>query len=175
MLLDNLSISIHLTTKITHKTKTMFPFFYFPPTRTPFSIWFSSQTKLLSHFLSQHYILTLQSEPIFYITATSSTIINFKLLNITFLLNNLYTMSSRSRAWTWSVATSVGVVEALKDQGICRWNSVIRSAQQHAKHNMRSLSHANNKISSTKLRDEKSKQSEESLRTVMFLSCWGPN
>ncbi|CAJ2660409.1 hypothetical protein L195_g037506 [Trifolium pratense] len=88
-------------------------------------------------------------------------------------------MGSRSRAWTWSVATCVGVVEALKDQGICRWNSVIRSAQQHAKHNMRSLSHANNKLSSsssaTKLRDEKSKQSEESLRTVMFLSCWGPN
>ncbi|WJX73969.1 hypothetical protein P8452_57687 [Trifolium repens] len=89
-------------------------------------------------------------------------------------------MSSRSRAWTWSVATSVGVVEALKDQGICRWNSVIRSAQQHAKHNIRSLSqYANNKLSSsssaTKLRDEKSKQSEESLRTVMFLSCWGPN
>ncbi|KEH39048.1 hypothetical protein MtrunA17_Chr2g0323611 [Medicago truncatula] len=84
-------------------------------------------------------------------------------------------MSSRSQAWKWSVATSVGVVEALKDQGICRWNSVIRSAQQHSKHNMRSLSHANNKIPSTKLRDEKSKQSEESLRTVMFLSCWGPN
>ncbi|KAK2424502.1 hypothetical protein QL285_034856 [Trifolium repens] len=88
---------------------------------------------------------------------------------------------SSSRAWTWSVATSVGVVEALKDQGICRWNSVIRSAQQHAKHNMRSLSHANNKLSSsssscsTKLKDEKSKQAEESLRTVMFLSCWGPN
>ncbi|XP_004487336.1 uncharacterized protein [Cicer arietinum] len=89
-------------------------------------------------------------------------------------------MSTRSRAWTWSVATSVGVVEALKDQGICRWNSVIRSAQQHAKHNIRSLSQANNFSSSssvaTKLRDEKkAKQSEESLRTVMYLSCWGPN
>jgi hypothetical protein len=97
--------------------------------------------------------------------------------NKPFLFKNR--MSSRSRAWTWSVATSVGVVEALKDQGICRWNSVIRSAQQHAKHNMRSLSHANNKLSSsscaTKLKDEKSKQAEESLRTVMFLSCWGPN
>ncbi|KAK7401986.1 hypothetical protein VNO78_13902 [Psophocarpus tetragonolobus] len=92
-------------------------------------------------------------------------------------------MSSTSRAWSWSVATSVGVVEALKDQGVCRWNSVMRSAQQHAKHNMRSLSKTKNLSSqssaraTTKLKDEKSKQSdsEEALRTVMYLSCWGPN
>ncbi|ESW21893.1 hypothetical protein PHAVU_005G108300 [Phaseolus vulgaris] len=90
-------------------------------------------------------------------------------------------MSSTSRAWTWTVAASVGVVEALKDQGICRWNSVLRSAQQHAKHNMRSLSHTkklssqSSAMASAKFKDEKAKQSEESLRTVMYLSCWGPN
>ena len=90
-------------------------------------------------------------------------------------------MSSTSRAWTWTVAASVGVVEALKDQGICRWNSVLRSAQQHAKHNMRSLSQTkklssqSSAMASAKFKDEKAKQSEESLRTVMYLSCWGPN
>ncbi|CAL5200456.1 unnamed protein product [Lathyrus oleraceus] len=92
-------------------------------------------------------------------------------------------MNSKNRDWTWSVATSFGVIEALKDQGIWRWDSVLRSARQHAKHSIGSLSNANNKLSSSsssssapKLRDEiKSKQSEESLRTVMFLSCWGPN
>ncbi|XP_057450950.1 uncharacterized protein LOC130742869 [Lotus japonicus] len=94
-------------------------------------------------------------------------------------------MSSRSRAWTWTVAASVGVVEALKDQGICRWNSVIRSAHQHAKHHVRTLSQANKLssqsqssaavASSAKLRDQKAKQAEEDLRTVMYLSCWGPN
>ena len=79
------------------------------------------------------------------------------------------------------MAASVGVVEALKDQGICRWNSVMRSAQQHAKHNMRSLSQTkkfyfqSSAMASAKLKDEKAKQSEESLRTVMYLSCWGPN
>ncbi|CAL5200455.1 unnamed protein product [Lathyrus oleraceus] len=82
---------------------------------------------------------------------------------------------SRSRSWTlWSVATSVGVVEALKDQGLWRWNSVLRSAQQHAKHDIRSLSQTNN-LSSSSWDDQKAKQAEESLRTVMFLSCWGPN
>ena len=79
------------------------------------------------------------------------------------------------------VAVSVGVVEAMKDQGICRWNFIIRSAQQHAKYNLRSYTQAKSLSSSTsamvsnKLRDEKMKQSEESLRKVMYLSCWGPN
>ncbi|XP_041003232.1 uncharacterized protein LOC121248742 [Juglans microcarpa x Juglans regia] len=88
-------------------------------------------------------------------------------------------MSSTSRA---IVAASVGVVEAMKDQmGICRWNYIIRSAQQNTKNHLRSLSQAKNLSSSTsavvssKARDQKMKKSEESLRTVMYLSCWGPN
>ena len=87
-------------------------------------------------------------------------------------------MSSTGRA---IVAASVGVVEAMKDQGICRWNFIIRSAQQHAKNNLRSISQTRNLSSSasamvsSKLRDEKIKQSEESLKKVMYLSCWGPN
>ncbi|KAB1209979.1 hypothetical protein CJ030_MR6G020123 [Morella rubra] len=88
-------------------------------------------------------------------------------------------MSSKGRA---IVAASVGVVEAMKDQlGICRWNYFIRSAEQHANNHFRSLSQAKNLSSSTsamvasKMREEKMKQSEESLRKVMYLSCWGPN
>ncbi|XP_059452212.1 uncharacterized protein LOC132182873 [Corylus avellana] len=88
-------------------------------------------------------------------------------------------MSQTSRAF---VAATVGVVEAMKDQlGICRWNHVLRSAQQNAKNHLRSLSQANNLSPSTsamvlsKAREQKLKQSEESLRTVMYLSCWGPN
>ncbi|XP_048433529.1 uncharacterized protein LOC125474129 [Pyrus x bretschneideri] len=78
------------------------------------------------------------------------------------------------------VVASVGVVEALKDQGICRWNSTLRYVGQQAKGQVRSFSQANNKLSPSasalnKVRDEKLKKSEESLRTVMFLSCWGPN
>ncbi|KAL5548034.1 hypothetical protein UlMin_003265 [Ulmus minor] len=84
-------------------------------------------------------------------------------------------MSVSARAWI--AATSIGVVEALKDQGVCRWNHALRSVQQHTKNNLRSYSQAKKSLPalSKKLKDEKLKQSEESLRTVMYLSCWGPN
>lgn len=94
-------------------------------------------------------------------------------------------MSSNSRAWM--VAVSVGAVEAMKDQGFCRWNYAIRSVHQYAKNNLRSFSQANkNKLSSKSSaamvsggiclsEAEKLKASEESLRKVMYLSCWGPN
>ncbi|KAE8672943.1 hypothetical protein F3Y22_tig00111833pilonHSYRG00055 [Hibiscus syriacus] len=49
-------------------------------------------------------------------------------------------MSSSSRAWI--VAASIGAVEALKDQGICRWNYTVRSAVQHSKNHLRSASQA---------------------------------
>ncbi|RWR84420.1 hypothetical protein CKAN_01323200 [Cinnamomum micranthum f. kanehirae] len=84
-------------------------------------------------------------------------------------------MSSTSRAWI--VAASVGAVEALKDQGVCRWNYVLRSLHQQAKKNMGSSLQAM-RISSpldSLFSASSSKQSEESLRKVMFLSCWGPN
>nr|XP_009772951.1 PREDICTED: uncharacterized protein LOC104223251 [Nicotiana sylvestris]XP_016506577.1 PREDICTED: uncharacterized protein LOC107824343 [Nicotiana tabacum] len=85
-------------------------------------------------------------------------------------------MSSSRRAWI--IAASVGAVEALKDQGFCRWNYPLRSFAQHTKNNMRSYSQAkklSTSSSSPIARSDKAKQSEESLRKVMYLSCWGPN
>ncbi|XP_021726008.1 uncharacterized protein LOC110693187 [Chenopodium quinoa] len=88
---------------------------------------------------------------------------------------------SSSAGMKWAVAASIAAVEALKDQGIARWNYPIRCVHQHLKSNIRSYSQAK-KLSSNssamvskKMKDEKLKQSEESLRTVMYLSCWGPN
>ncbi|KAL8502276.1 hypothetical protein ACS0TY_021416 [Phlomoides rotata] len=76
------------------------------------------------------------------------------------------------------IATSVGAVEALKDQGFCRWNHVIRNSM------IRSFSQAKNSLSSS-LHDDSSasaivpssdgRVSEESLRKVMLLSSWVPN
>ncbi|KAM3301735.1 hypothetical protein P3S67_016237 [Capsicum chacoense] len=87
-------------------------------------------------------------------------------------------MSSTSRAWV--TAVSLGVVEALKDQGLCRWNYTIRAINQHVKNNIRSYSQAKRLssqssplVSTNKF--ELKKQSEESIRKVMYLSCWGPN
>ncbi|XP_060187924.1 uncharacterized protein LOC132617065 [Lycium barbarum] len=83
-------------------------------------------------------------------------------------------MSSSRRAWI--VAASVGAVEALKDQvGLCRWNYPLRSLAQHTKNNIRSYSQAKKLSSSLIANSDKANQSEESLRKVMYLSCWGPN
>ncbi|KAE9621656.1 hypothetical protein Lal_00032914 [Lupinus albus] len=93
-------------------------------------------------------------------------------------------MCATSRAWTvasskaWIVASSIGAVEALKDQlGVCRWNYVFRSLQQHAKNNIRSysqikkLSSASSSVVSNKVKRTK----EQSMRKVMELDCWGPS
>ncbi|CAN1220510.1 hypothetical protein LINPERPRIM_LOCUS1922 [Linum perenne] len=91
-------------------------------------------------------------------------------------------MSSASKAW--GVAASIGAVEALKDQlGFCRWNHLIRSAQQYARNNGRAIS----RVSSSGDDDGatadfqglgrvgmKGSETEDGVRTVLFLSCWGP-
>ncbi|ESQ33457.1 hypothetical protein EUTSA_v10009214mg [Eutrema salsugineum] len=88
-------------------------------------------------------------------------------------------MSSTSKAW--AVAASIGVVETLKDQlGVCRWNYVLRSINQHLRNNVRPISQTKKLSSSSSatasaVSSGKAKQAEESLRTVMYLSCWGPN
>ncbi|CAN4103383.1 unnamed protein product [Withania somnifera] len=83
-------------------------------------------------------------------------------------------MSSSRRAWI--VAASVGAVEALKDQvGLCRWNYPLRCLAQNTKNNIRSFSQAKKLSSSLIANSYKASQSEESLRKVMYLSCWGPN
>ncbi|KAM4133858.1 hypothetical protein ACJW30_01G363800 [Castanea mollissima] len=71
-------------------------------------------------------------------------------------------MSSTSRVWT--VAASLGAMEAMKNQGICRWSNTLRSLQQHPKNSVRSYSLA-----------KRLSAPVHSLRKVMHLSCWGPN
>ncbi|KAK8968333.1 hypothetical protein KSP40_PGU021210 [Platanthera guangdongensis] len=90
-------------------------------------------------------------------------------------------MSSAGRASSWIAAASISAVEALKDQGgLCRWNYSLRSLHNKTKKEMSSSSSRsssavaviNRGVSS---KAEKANRAEESLRKVMFLSCWSPN
>src|SRR5262249_13201741 len=84
----------------------------------------------------------------------------------------------------WSVAASIGAVEELKDQGICRWNYPLRLMKQHAKNNIRSFVKAGSLSSSgsssskemaNQMRGANRRKREDSFEKVMGLSCWGPS
>lgn len=78
---------------------------------------------------------------------------------------------------TWIVASSIGAVEALKDQlGVCRWNYTLRSMQQHVKNNLGSYTHTRklSSASSSAVSNKVKRTKEESIRKVMDLNCWGP-
>ncbi|KAI8552685.1 hypothetical protein RHMOL_Rhmol06G0285800 [Rhododendron molle] len=94
-------------------------------------------------------------------------------------------MSAAARK-AWIVAASIGAVEALKDQGFCRWNYALRSIQRRAKTNVRSywqaqgrrpVSSSAGSVISNKMREEKAakRRTEERLGKVMELDCWGPS
>lgn len=92
---------------------------------------------------------------------------------------NKASMSMSATTKAWVVASSIGAVEAMKDQlGVCRWNYVLRSLQQHVKNNIRAynqarkLSCASAAAVSNKV---KKRSKEESMRKVMDLNCWGPS
>ncbi|GLT37899.1 hypothetical protein SLA2020_121830 [Shorea laevis] len=85
----------------------------------------------------------------------------------------------------WLVAAAIGAVEALKDQGVCRWNYTIRSVNQHAKNRVRSFveakmlsSSSSSPSSTTAMRTEMArwdrKKAEAAMERVVQLSCWGP-
>ncbi|KAL6651959.1 hypothetical protein ACP70R_010884 [Stipagrostis hirtigluma subsp. patula] len=93
-------------------------------------------------------------------------------------------------ASSWAAAMSAGTAEALiKDQAgdLCRWSHAARSVQHRAsggaaagngsgsgRSNGRALPPSSGGAAAVVAR-RKARQQEEELRTVMYLSNWGPN
>ncbi|CAI9784151.1 unnamed protein product [Fraxinus pennsylvanica] len=100
-------------------------------------------------------------------------------------------MSAPRKAWI--VAASIGAVEALKDQGVCRWNYPLRLLHNHAKNNLKSYYQTQilpltarfssslspppppSSPAAAAAAIAKMKRSEKSMDKVMDLSCWGPS
>lgn len=82
------------------------------------------------------------------------------------------------------MATSIGAVEAMKDQmGICRWNYTIRSLQEHVRNNVRCFTQThlvattndNGWEANGAAVRNRTKRPEELVGKMMDLSCWGPS
>jgi hypothetical protein len=86
-------------------------------------------------------------------------------------------------SWAAAMSMGAGTVEALKDRhaGLCRWNHSFRSAQQRASTTAAAGNGACGKSRAVQAaggaaaRRKAKQEQEEELRTVMYLSNWGPN
>ncbi|KAM0858082.1 hypothetical protein ACQ4PT_048049 [Festuca glaucescens] len=90
--------------------------------------------------------------------------------------------SGKAMASSWVAAMSVGAgtAEALKDRhaGLSSWNHTFRSAQQRASATAaagNSKTKAVPAAGGAAARRKAKQEQEEELRTVMYLSNWGPN
>ena len=91
-------------------------------------------------------------------------------------------MSNRAAIKAWLVVASIGAVEALKDQGVARWNGPLKALHQHAKtkivNSYKNSSYARSfgvgsEMMAGKYRSKKSKV--ERMNKVMEINCFGTN
>ncbi|XP_023730369.1 uncharacterized protein LOC111878083 [Lactuca sativa] len=102
-------------------------------------------------------------------------------------------MSSGAAIKAWLVVASIGTVEALKDQGVARWNGPLKALHHHAKTKI--VSSYNKSISDGSIRSlfvgaesssslsaaeaagkySSKKTKAERMKKVMDMNCFGPN
>ncbi|GMN61194.1 hypothetical protein TIFTF001_030279 [Ficus carica] len=91
-------------------------------------------------------------------------------------------MSWKGKAW--AVAGTVAAMEELKDKRLCRLECSSLSSLRHphnVEDNLETLSTQKERSSNENVETQRKgkkqnlKQTEESLRIIMYLSCWGPN
>ncbi|VFQ58637.1 unnamed protein product [Cuscuta campestris] len=90
-----------------------------------------------------------------------------------------------SRRTAWLVAASIAAVEALKDQGIARWNYPIRTLHQHAKSKVTSYCQTkrcssslppSSVVSGKVIREaNKVSKTERNMNRVVEMNCFGPS
>ncbi|KAK9072299.1 hypothetical protein SSX86_008732 [Deinandra increscens subsp. villosa] len=91
-------------------------------------------------------------------------------------------MSSGAVIKSWLVVASIGAVEALKDQGVARWNGPLKALHHHAKAKIASSYNRSaagrslivgSELGAGKYRSKRTKA--ETMKKVMEMNCLGPN
>uniref|UniRef100_A0ACD5V1Y5 Uncharacterized protein n=1 Tax=Avena sativa TaxID=4498 RepID=A0ACD5V1Y5_AVESA len=112
-------------------------------------------------------------------THTSHNIERIKAHDHTWMASG--TGKAMGSSWAAAMSVGAGTAEALKDRqaGLCRWNHAFRSVQHRASTtapagNSKTTKAAPSTGGAAARRKARHDQ-EEGLRTVMYLSNWGPN
>ncbi|KAL8243484.1 hypothetical protein R6Q59_009742 [Mikania micrantha] len=91
-------------------------------------------------------------------------------------------MSGGSAIKTWLLVASIGAVEALKDQGVARWNGPLKALQNHAKSKIVSSYNksvadraSRSLIVGSELAARKYRSKATSMQKVMDMNCFGPS
>lgn len=122
-----------------------------------------------------------------YIYLSSSSSYAVKEIILEHFHHSFVILKDKKMSWkgkAWAVAGTVAAMEELKDKRLCRLECSSLSSLGHphnVEDNLEPLSTPKERSSNENVETQRKgkkqnlKQTEESLRIIMYLSCWGPN